>query len=289
MREASLVERFVAAGLDVIDHGDMPCARWRPDREHRRPHNLSAVKEVARGLADMVEVALQNGETPLVIGGDCTVELGVLSGFLRQNGDLGLLYFDGGVDLRTPLDNPTGILDSMGVAHMLGEPGSAEELARIGPRFPLMTDANVVLFGYSRNEAEDEVLSRRSMPRYPVEQVRAGASRARGGRRRGARLPGGGNGNLCGAFGRGRDRFCGLARLRRAPDQRGPDLREALACLEVFASSRRFTGLVVTEFNPDHADEEGETAMALVQGLVGAVTGGITRSLGQDTSRRPTT
>ncbi len=69
----------------------------------------------------------------------------------------------------------------------------------------------------------------------------------------------------------------------------GLTFREALACLEVFASSRRFTGLVVTEFNPDHADEEGETAMALVQGLVGAVTGGITRSLGQDTSRRPTT
>lgn len=69
----------------------------------------------------------------------------------------------------------------------------------------------------------------------------------------------------------------------------GLTFREALACLEVFASSRRFAGLVVSGFNPDDGDEEGEAAMALVQGLVDAVTGGISRSLGQATSRRPTT
>ncbi len=28
MREAGLVERFRAAGMTVIDHGDMPCSRW---------------------------------------------------------------------------------------------------------------------------------------------------------------------------------------------------------------------------------------------------------------------
>lgn len=89
--------------------------------------------EVALGLAGHVEAAVESGETPLVIGGDCTIELGVLSGILRAGGDPALLYFDGGVDLRTPETNPTGILDSMGVAHMVAEPGSAEELAHVGP------------------------------------------------------------------------------------------------------------------------------------------------------------
>lgn len=285
-REAGLVERRQAAGLDVIGHGDMPRARWRPDREHRRPHNLLAVKEVACGVADMVEVALQNGETSLVIGGDCTIELGVLSGFLRRNGDVGLLYFDGGVDLRTPLDNPTGILDSMGVAHMLGEPGSAEELARIGPRFPLMSDEKVVLFGYSRNEPEVEILSRRSMPRYPVEQVREGPEEAAAEAL--AYLE-----ETAGTFVVHFDvdviDFVDLPLADVPQINAGLMFREALACLEVFASSPKFAGLVVTEFNPDHADEEGEAAMALVQGLVDAVTGGMSRSPGLATSRRPTT
>jgi hypothetical protein len=37
--------------------------------------------------------------------------------------------------------------------------------------------------------------------------------------------------------------------------------------LAVFTASPKFTGLVVTEFNPDHADEAGALAQAFVQGL----------------------
>jgi hypothetical protein len=81
------------------------------------------------------------------------------------------------VDLRTPATNPTGILDSMGVAHMVGEPGAAEGLARIGPRFPLIKDERVVLFGYEPNPPEVGVLERHSMPRYAAEIVRAAPGR----------------------------------------------------------------------------------------------------------------
>jgi arginase len=56
---------------------------------------------VARSVADRAESVLRGGEMPLVVGGDCTVELGVLSGFLRAGEDPALLYFDGGVDLYT--------------------------------------------------------------------------------------------------------------------------------------------------------------------------------------------
>jgi arginase family enzyme len=48
---------------------------------------------------------------------------------------------------------------------------------------------------------------------------------------------------------------------------------EALACLGTFASSPKFAGLVVTEFNPDRADEAYETAAVIIQGLVDAVAG----------------
>ena len=40
----------------------------------------------------------------------------------------------------------------------------------------------------------------------------------------------------------------------------GLTFREAIACLEVFASSSHFAGLTITEFNPDHADEESVLA-----------------------------
>ena len=43
--------------------------------------------------------------------------------------------------------------------------------------------------------------------------------------------------------------------------------------LDVFATSPAFGGLVITEFNPDHADEDedGELAARFVRGVAGAL------------------
>ncbi|MFQ6114974.1 MAG: arginase family protein, partial [bacterium] len=49
--------------------------------------------------------------------------------------------------------------------------------------------------------------------------------------------------------------------------------RDAMACLAVFASSPNFSGLTVTEFNPDHADEESTLAAAFLKGLAQALVG----------------
>ena len=49
--------------------------------------------------------------------------------------------------------------------------------------------------------------------------------------------------------------------------------RDAMACLAVFASSPKFGGLTVTEFNPDHVDEQGTLAVAFLDGIVRALVG----------------
>ena len=257
LREAGMVGRLEAVGLSVVDHGDLPRARFRPDPKHRRPHNLEAVVEVARSAADRVEEALLADEIPLVIGGDCTIELGVLSGFLRAGQDPALLYLDGGVDLRTPATNPTGILDSMGVAHMVGEPGAAEELARIGPRFPLIKDERVVLFGYEPNPPEIGVLEQHSMLRYPAKIVRdrprEAAAEALAQLEEEAE-------RFVVHFDVDVIDFVDFPIADVPQHNAGLTFREAIACLEVFASSPHFAGLTITEFNPDHADEEGVLA-----------------------------
>jgi hypothetical protein len=43
--------------------------------------------------------------------------------------------------------------------------------------------------------------------------------------------------------------------------------------VDTTADSPKFAGLVLTEFNPDHADEEGEAAAALVRGVMDAGAG----------------
>jgi arginase len=261
--EAGLVERLESAGLVVVDHGDLSRTRFSPDPERRNPQNLEAVVEVVRAVADRVEAALRAGEVPLVIGGDCAIELGVLSGFVRTGQDPALLYFDGGVDLRTPATNPTGILDSMGVAHMVGEPGAAARLARIGARFPLMADERVVLFCYEPNPPEIEVLERHSMPHYPAKIVRERPREAAA--------------EALARIGEEAERFVVHFDvdvidfvdfpIADVPQHNaGLTFRGAMACLGVFASSPRFAGLTITEFNPDHLDEEGELTPVFVRG-----------------------
>jgi arginase len=267
LRAAGLVTRLETAGCRVVDHGDLPRVRFQPDPAHRRAQNLGAVVAVARSVADAIETALRAGETPLLIGGDCTITVGAVAGVLRYTDDLALLYFDGGVDLYTPATNPEGILDSMGVAHLLGEPGAAEALSRLGPRHPLLTEDRIVYFGQDQGEPDDPesvVLARRSMYCYPAERVR--------GRPRAAAVEvlahlEGLAGRFLVHFDMDAIDFVDFPAADVPQFNAGLAFEEAMESLGVLAASPRFGGLVVTEFNPDHADQEGALAAALAQGI----------------------
>jgi arginase len=69
LRDVGLVSHLENAGLDVIDYGDLPLVRFRPDKLHRHQQNLAKVVDVANHVADQIELALTNDNFPLVIGG----------------------------------------------------------------------------------------------------------------------------------------------------------------------------------------------------------------------------
>ena len=83
LREAGLPKALSDRGIEVRDRGDSPVWRWRPDRERPRAQNLDAVVRIARETAERVEAALADDGGPLlVLGGDCSIELGTLAGHL---------------------------------------------------------------------------------------------------------------------------------------------------------------------------------------------------------------
>jgi arginase len=178
LREADLLGRLSRAGVEVVDHGDGGgVRRWRPDRANRHAQNLPAVVEVVRETAGRVGKAHAAGHLPLVVGGDCTVELGTVAGLLPPEGSggrLGLIYFDVHPDLNVPATVGEGALDWMGVAHMLGEEGAAEPLSQVGPHFPMLGDEDVFLFSYGPEQAtehERSAIGHRGLKGTPVEDV----------------------------------------------------------------------------------------------------------------------
>jgi arginase len=180
-RAAGLLEQLRAIGFDVEDLGDLPSVAFRPDPEHPRQQNLDLVVRVARQVAERVDRALASARMPLVLGGDCSVGLGVIAGVLRHHSNPGLLYFDADLDLNTPETTPSGIFDGMVLAHVLGR--GAPELAGIGPRRPLLSEEQIVVFGFDSESAsidppELAALESSRMSQYPLSRVRANATAA---------------------------------------------------------------------------------------------------------------
>jgi len=167
-------DAFRATGLDVSDLGDLAAVRFRPDPGQPRQQNLPLVVDVARQVAEKVDHA-GDDRVPLVLGGDCSLSLGVITGLLRHHTRLGLVYFDADLDLNTPETTPSGTFDGMVQSHVLGN--GIPELAGLGLRQPMVAEPNIVLFGYDVDTGridpyEIEVLGRSSMWKYPLPEIR---------------------------------------------------------------------------------------------------------------------
>lgn len=183
LRDAGLTRGLERAGLTVADLGDLPSVSFAADPVHRTQQNLDRVVDVARSVAAQVAVMEARGVLPLIIGGDCTITLGVLAGVTRHRANVALAYLDGDADLSTPLTTRSGILDAMGVAHMLAIDGAAEPLMSIGDRIPLLAGHRLALVGYDESDVDDrsrQLLEDRGVHRFPAVSVRGRATVAAG-------------------------------------------------------------------------------------------------------------
>ena len=79
-REHGLVDALRDGSLDVVDRGDGRTAPWQPDEANPTAHNADTVVAVATELADSVAAAFSDGHDILVLGGDCTLEIGTVAG-----------------------------------------------------------------------------------------------------------------------------------------------------------------------------------------------------------------
>ena len=87
---------------------------------HPRERWLSAAREACRGLADGVGASLRDGATAAVLGGECTVLAGALSGALAADPELSLVYFDAHGDFNTMATTPSHYISGMVLAHLCG-------------------------------------------------------------------------------------------------------------------------------------------------------------------------
>jgi arginase len=154
-RDAGFPEMLQKEGLTVVDYGDLPVRRWRPDRKDPLAQHWEAVTACVQETDAHLSKAVSQRHIPVVIGGNCTVELGVVAANLRRCESLGLIYMDLHADMNTPASTADGALDWMGVGHMLGLNGAIAQLANCGPRYPLIFPAQIHLVGFDADSATE--------------------------------------------------------------------------------------------------------------------------------------
>jgi arginase len=146
LREAGLLDALRATGARVVNLSDLSLFPFRDDPAHPAARNAEVVACALRATADEMTRALREGFT-IVIGGDCTLVVGVLAGARAALGrPVGVVYVDANADLNTPDTTPSGFLSGMALALALGR-GPEELVAPMGAA-PVLEPDHVALLGF---------------------------------------------------------------------------------------------------------------------------------------------
>jgi arginase len=155
LREAGLFARFAALG--ATDSGVVLAGRYVDDDSTRpsgQVRNESATIDHSRRLATRIGAALDRGEAPLVIGGDCAIILGAGIATASRGG-IGLVHVDGHTDFRHPGNSDAcASVAGEALAAAVGRHWPAiADIDGLGPYFPAERTAHI---GHRSDDEEQE-------------------------------------------------------------------------------------------------------------------------------------
>lgn len=175
VRVAGLGTSLRNLGYEVCTERDIAVPAMETRTAERRDARFrEEILAVCVELAASTQVALEEGSTPVVIGGDHSVAMGTIAGlaahFRRQDSDIGLLWFDAHADMNLPDTSPSGNFHGMPLAHLLGY-GDAE-LADIAGFSPAIRAEHVALVGLRDiDHTEREVIRETGIQTFTMRDI----------------------------------------------------------------------------------------------------------------------
>ncbi|HEY8550959.1 MAG TPA: arginase [Vicinamibacterales bacterium] len=165
MRIAGIGERLSALQHIVRDEGDLDTPTQETiEQGDPRQKYLPQIAEVCAELHRRALAVLQEGGTPVVLGGDHSVAAGSVSAsaaWARQQGKpLGLLWVDAHGDMNTPETTLSGNVHGMPLAALLGNDPRA--LAQIGGFAPKVSPQHTALIGVRNLDEREKAAVRAS-------------------------------------------------------------------------------------------------------------------------------
>jgi len=272
IRIAGVSQGLRNLGFHVEDDGDVGV----PAPETRDPGSTNArylepIYHVCNRLRLRVRRSLDQGEIPIVLGGDHSIAIGTVSGvaehFRSKNEKIGLIWVDAHADMNTPESSPSGNIHGMPLATVLGL-GHAR-LVEMGGFWPKVAPKNVCLIGIRDiDNHEREIVKRSGIHAYTMRDVDERGMRA----------------IMQESIGFANDGTAGFhvsfdldgmdprdVPGTGTPVKGGISWREANLLMEMVSDTGRMTSLEVTELNPvlDVKNQSGEVAVDVILSAFG--------------------
>jgi len=272
IRVAGLEAKLESLGHDVEDAGNIE-VRLAEQQSFGEPNAryLEQIAESCRRHAELVRAALDEGYTPLSLGGDHSVAAGTVSGvaehFRQQDESLGLLWFDAHSDINTPATSPSGNVHGMPLGALMGLGVGA--LGDIYGWSPKVRPENCVLIGIRDVDArEKENIKRAGIRVYTMRDIDERGMRAV--MEEALRAAGSGTAGYHVSLDMDwidPEDAPGVG----TPVPGGATYREAHLAMEIIADHGRLRSMEVVEVNPvlDERNRTAELAVGLIQSAFG--------------------
>lgn len=175
--EQAAPDALRAAGLSALvgrDLGDAATAIDSTERDEQT--GVLALRETVRAahaLADALAGALQDSpdRRPLVVGGDCSILLGIFPALRRHVGSAGLWFLDGHPDYLDGPASATGETADMDLAVLTGH--GAAPLVTLAGAPPMVPVSDAVLLGHRTGDLDGGAAA--ELARLPTELLRVDA------------------------------------------------------------------------------------------------------------------
>lgn len=175
IRIAGITERLKNIGHDVVDAGDLRTAAPEVQTiEDEKLKYLPAISKAVNELAGVVERTADQGDFPLILGGDHSIAIGTISGvsssLRKRKKRLGVLWIDAHGDMNTPETTPSGNIHGMPFAVVLGK--GCKELTHVGGDFQKVLPQDAVLVGVRNLDRQEQDLIREAgITVYTMEDI----------------------------------------------------------------------------------------------------------------------
>jgi arginase len=146
LRQARLIPLLESKGHAVTDLGDLSGFQFQEIRDPETGvKDIDQWIDISNELSRRLGTILKRESFPLLLGGDCSMLVGILAAFVGRDTEVGLVFLDGHADFQSPETSPSGDAADMELAILTGR--GPEKIVRIAGKYPLLKDEDVVVYG----------------------------------------------------------------------------------------------------------------------------------------------